>query len=144
MLAWPILANGPASLGLVIAMSLVISVMNAWISEPVASVAMNESTPITTTTPALIRPTNSAPPIAIATAAATGTPWAIMYDAVTALNEAMKPTDKSNVLVQSGITTLSAISPVAAFSFRICRAVVQVGNVEGAQTVKRTAIASHT
>ena len=31
-------------------MSFVISVMNAWISEPVASVPMNESTPMITTT----------------------------------------------------------------------------------------------
>src|SRR4029077_13151514 len=105
---------------------------------------MNESTPITTTTTPLIRPTSSAPPIAIATAAATGTPWAIMYEAVTALSEAMKPTDRSNVLVQSGITTLSAIRPVAAFSSRICRAVAQVGNVEGAQMAKMTALANHT
>ena len=44
------------------AMSFVIIVMKAWISEPVASVPMNESTPMITTTKPLITPTSRAMP----------------------------------------------------------------------------------
>ena len=46
-LVWPILANPPWSLVLMIAVSPVAIVISAWISDPVASVAMNESIRIT-------------------------------------------------------------------------------------------------
>ena len=62
-----IFVNEPPSFGSLIAMSFVTSVMNAVINDPVARVPMNESTPITTTTTALTRPTRSAAPMPSAT-----------------------------------------------------------------------------
>ena len=56
----PIFEKPPASFASLIGVSLVTIVISAWISEPVASVPMNESIFITTTTVALIRPTTSA------------------------------------------------------------------------------------
>ena len=53
----PILEKPPASFTSLIGVSLVTSVISAWISEPVARVAMKESIFMPTTTVALIRPT---------------------------------------------------------------------------------------
>ena len=50
MLVWPIFANAPPSLASVIGTSFVTIVMSAAISDPVASVPMNESIFMTTTT----------------------------------------------------------------------------------------------
>jgi hypothetical protein len=51
-------------------------VISAWISEPVASVAMNESIRITTTTTALTRPTSNPVPSPSTSAGTSGTPTA--------------------------------------------------------------------
>jgi hypothetical protein len=133
-----------ASRASVIGISFVSSEMKAWIRDPVASVAMNESTPMPTTTMALTMPTTSAAPIASAMAGATGTPCAIAYVEMTAPSVATKPIDRSNVRVQSGMIRLSAIRPVAAFPFRICFAVSQVLNVDGIQIAKTTTISAKT
>ena len=62
MLVWPIFAKPPWSLVLMIAVPFVAIVISAWISDPVASVAMNESIRITTTTIALITPISTPAP----------------------------------------------------------------------------------
>ena len=68
---------------------------------------------------------SSATPRAIATAGATPTPvWAAKWATVTPLSVIVKATERSNTRAASGITTLSAMSPVTALLLRICSNVV--------------------
>jgi hypothetical protein len=53
-------------------------------------------------------------------------------------------TERSKTRAASGMTTLSAISPVTALLLRICSNVVRVGNVSGTQIAKTAMIISHT
>ena len=56
----------------------------------------------------------------------------------------LRANDRSNTRAASGMVTESAASPVMALEFRICLAVVTLGNVSGTQTEKTTMIASQT
>ena len=88
---------------------------------------------------------SSATPRAIPTAGATPTPvWAAKWATVTPLSVIVKATDRSNTRAASGITTLSAMSPVTALLLRICSNVVRVANVPGTQTVNARMMSSHT
>ena len=137
--------GGRSSWTPVIDWSFVTIVMNALMSDPVASVAMKESTPRPTTTNPLSTPMSSATPRAIPTAGATPTPvWAAKWATVTPLSVIVKATDRSNTRAASGITTLSAMSPVTALLLRICSNVVRVANVPGTQTVNARMMSSHT
>ena len=81
--------------------------------------------PRPTTTNPLSTPMSSATPRAIPTAGATPTPvWAAKWATVTPLSVIVKATDRSNTRAASGITTLSAMSPVTALLLRICSNVV--------------------
>ena len=126
-------------------MSLVTIVISAWISEPVASVPMNESIFVTTTTVALIRPmpTPTSRPMSEreargacrrVTSLATTTPVSVITNA----------NDRSNTRAESGMRMASAARPVIALVLRICLAVSSVGNVSGTQIAKTMMIASQT
>ncbi len=141
---WPILANPPASFTSLIGVSLVTSVISAWISEPVASVAMNESIFMPTTTVALIRPTTTPISTPSATDATSGTPTTTKWATATPHSVMLRAKDRSKTLAASGMVTDSAASPVTAFALKICLAVVTLGNVSGTQTEKTAMIASQT
>ena len=84
--------------------SLVTIVISAWISEPVASVPMNESIRITTTTVALIRPIaerRSAEPSA--RAGTSGVPPMMSLATTTPVSVITNANDRSNTRAVSGI-----------------------------------------
>ena len=113
-------------------------------SEPVASVPMNESTRITTTTSALRRPIRSATASAAATAQPSGMPATISFVTTTPDKVAVYAVDRSNTPALSGIRRLSASIATTALELRICFAVVNVGNVSGTQIEKITMITTNT
>ncbi len=81
ILPWLIVENAPASLTLLMELSLVTKLMNAWTSDPVARVAMNESIRMITTTKPFTSPMTRAAAIPASAASSTGqlsaaTKWA--------------------------------------------------------------------
>ena len=145
MLVWPIFANAPPSLASVIGTSFVTIVISAAISDPVASVAMNESIRMTTTTTALITPTPRPTASASAIAGTSGTPSLAIRCATTTPVSVMTPAnDRSKTRAASGIVIDSAASAVIALALRICFAVARFGNVSGTQSENSTMIPSQT
>ena len=130
---WPIFENGPASLKLSIDTSLVTSVISAEIREPVASVPMNESIFITTTTVALIKPIRSPAARPRNTAGTHGTVPAMKCAVITPDSVIVYANERSNTRAASGIVIASAANAVIALVLRICFAVVTLGNVCGTQ-----------
>ena len=144
-LVWPIFANASPSLASVIGTSFVTIVISAAISDPVASVPMNESIRMTTTTTALITPTPRPTPSAIAIAGTSGTPsLAIRCATTTPVSVMTKAKERSKTLAESGIVIDSAASAVIALALRICLAVARFGNVSGTQSENTTMIPSQT
>src|SRR3954467_14484303 len=144
MSVWPILAKPPASLMSWIGVSPVAIVMNDAISDPVASVPMNESMRIVTTTNAFTRPIATPTRIPIRTASASGVPTATKCAAVTPLSVMVNANDRSNVRVASGTMTASAASAVIALALRTCLAVATFANSLGTHTAKTAQMSSHT
>ena len=134
----------PASFASLIGVSLVTIVMSAWISDPVASVAMKESIFITTTTTAFTRPIAS--PISTPTriASSTGMPPMTSFATATPVSVITNANERSKTRAVSGIVIASAARPVIAFVLRICFAVPTLGNVSGTQSENTTMIASQT
>src|SRR3954471_5649464 len=127
-----------------IGVSPVAIVMNDWISDPVASVPMNESMRIVTTTNAFTRPIAIPTRIPSRTAIASGVPAATKCAAVTPLSVMVNANDRSNVRVAKGTMTASAASAVIAFALRICLAVATFANSFGTHTAKTRQMISHT
>ena len=95
--------------------SFVTIVMSAAISEPVASVAMNESIRMTTTTTALITPTPRPTASASAIAGTSGTPsFAIRCATATPVSVMTPAKERSKTRAASGIVIDSAASAVIA------------------------------
>src|ERR1700677_776111 len=119
--------------------------VNAAMIAPVASVPMNESTLIRTTTwllnNAIARPAHRVS----AMAPAGGSPRVFIDQPTnTPANPIVDPMERSNTPAANGITTLSAASPVMAYSFSVVLAVGAVGNRSGFQMAKITISAIHT
>ena len=140
----PILEKPPASFTSLIGVSLVTSVISAWIRDPVARVAMNESIFMPTTTVALIRPT--ARPISTPrpTAGMSGTPSTTKWATATPHRVMLRAKDRSKTRAASGMVTESAASAVMALELRICLAVVMLGKVSGTQIENTTMMAIQT
>ena len=141
---WPIFRNVPVNLGSWIVRSWLTHEIKARISDPVASVPMNESTRMTTTTIALSKPMASAAPSEITTASPSGTPATTSFASSTPAKVAVYAVDRSKTPALSGISKLSASIATTALPLRICFAVAQVGNVSGTQIEKITMITSNT
>jgi hypothetical protein len=140
----PIFEKPPASFSSLIGVSLVTSVISAWIREPVARVAMNESIFISTTTVPLIRPTTRPIRIPRPIAGTSGTPSTTKWATATPQSVMLSANDRSKTRAASGMVTDSAARPVMALALRICFAVVRLGKVSGAQNENTTMIASQT
>jgi hypothetical protein len=144
-LVWPIFANASPSLASVIGTSFVTIVISAAINDPVASVAMNESIFMTTTTTALITPTPMPTASAMPIAGMSGTPsLAIRWATTTPVSVMTPANERSNTRAESGIVIDRAASAVIALALRICFAVSRFGNVSGTQSENRTMIPSQT
>ena len=127
-----------------IGVSLVTNVISAWMREPVARVAMNESIFIPTTAVALIRPTARPIRTPSPTAGRSGTPSTTKWATATPQRVMLRANERSKTRVASGMVTESAARAVMALALRICLAVVTLGNVSGTQIENTTMIASQT
>src|SRR6266851_4940950 len=142
---WLILENAPASFTLLMVLSPVTKLMNAWTRDPVASVAMNESIRMTTTTKPLITPMISATTIPASVASQMFQLSVTMKcAAVTPDSDITYANDKSNVRVDNGTMSASAASAVMALSSSTCWTVARWGKVCGAQMENTMQIAMST
>ena len=134
----------PASFPLEIGVSLVTIVIRARISDPVASVPMNESIFATTTTVALTSPIPTPTRTPAASARPSGVPCVTSLATTTPVSVITYANDRSKTRAESGTMIASAARPVIAFVFRICFAVPMFGNVLGTQIEKTRMIAIQT